>query len=160
MAPISLPANFKIVDASAGPVTTNGGITCDYVSLKNVIRAWIVVSLTQAVGHATGIDPMRATAVDGTGVVALANVVRIWANEDTGASDALVAKTAAVTYNVAADVKKKQVIFEIDPVQLGEGFDVLGCALDNSAQATNFASVLYILQTKYPGSTPPSAIVN
>jgi len=64
---LTIPEKFKIVDASAGPVTTNGGVTCDYVSLKNVHRAWIVASFTQAVGHATGIDPKQATAVAGTG---------------------------------------------------------------------------------------------
>ena len=40
------------------PVTTNGGVTTDYVSLKNaVVQAWIVVHLTQAVGHATAFSP-------------------------------------------------------------------------------------------------------
>ena len=32
------------------PVTTNGGVTTDYVSLKNAVQAWIVVHLTQAAG--------------------------------------------------------------------------------------------------------------
>ena len=156
---ITLPENFKIVDASAGCVTTNGGVTCDYVSLKNVIKAWIVCSFTQAVGHATGIDPKRATAVDGTGAVALANVVPIWLNEDTAASDTLVKQTSAITETVANTVKKKQVIFQIDPVDIGD-FDVLGCAVDDSSQATNFVSILYILPTKYPQATPPVAITD
>lgn len=156
---VSLPELFKIVDASAGPVTTNGGITCDYVSLKTAHKAWIVVQLTQAVAHATQITPMRATDVAGTGAAVLTSAVRIWANEDTGASDTLVEKTAAVNYAVAADAAKKMVIFEIDPADIG-AYDVLGCTLSNSGQATNFASVSYWLQTRYPQATPPSAIID
>ena len=159
----SLPEGFKIVDASAGPVTTNGGVTCDYVSLKNVHKAWIVASFTQAVGHATGIDPQQATAVAGTGVKVLTNACPIWLNADTGASDTLVAQTAAKTLNVANDVKKKQVIFEIVPEQhfdMANNFDVLGCTVDDSSQATNFVSVLYVLQTRFPQATPPTAIVD
>lgn len=159
----SLPERFKIVDASAGPVTTNGGVTCDYVSLKNVHRAWIVASFTQAVGHATGIDPQQATAVAGTGAKALTNNCPIWENEDTATSDTLVAQTAAKTINVTNDVKKKQVIFEIDPAKhfdLANGFDVLGCTVDDSSQATNFVSVIYVLETRYPSATPPAAITD
>lgn len=160
----SLPEKFKIVDASAGPVTTNGGVTGDYVSLKNVIRAWIIASFTQAVGHATGIDPMQASAVAGTGVKALTNDCRVWANEDTAASDTLVEKTAAKTYDVTNDVKKKIVVFEIDPVSLDSAndFECLGVAVDNSGQATNFVSILYVLEYKYQGKSDnlPAAITD
>lgn len=159
---ITLPEDFKLVDASGGPVTTNGGVTCDYVSLKNVVKAWIVASFTQAAAHATGIDPKQATAVAGTSAKVFANVLPIWANEDTATSDTLVRQTSAITYNVTADIKKKMVVFEIDPALLDvdNGFDVLGCTVDDSGEATDFVHVLYVLQTKYPQATPPSAIVD
>lgn len=162
MTSINLPAEFKIVDATAGPVTTNGGVTCDYVSLKNVLRAWIVLQFTQAAGHATGIDPRRATAVAPTGAAAIVALPKIWANEDTAASDTLVAQTDAITYNVDAEISKKIVIFEIDPRNgdFDEDYDVLGCLIDDSSQATNFVSGLYILETKYPSATPPAAITD
>jgi hypothetical protein len=158
-----LPEFFKIVDASAGPVTSNGGVTCDYVSLKNVHRAWIVASFTQAVGHATVISPKQASAVAGTGVKALTAAGPGWFNEDTAASDTLVAQTAATTYTVTNDVKKKMVICEIVPGQnmdINGGFDVLGCTISNSSQASNFVSVVYILETRYPSATPPAAITD
>ena len=159
---IMLPQQFKIVDASAGPVTTNGGVTCDYVSLKNVHRAWIVLKFTQAVGHATGIDPVQATVVAGTDVKAITNTCAIWANEDTAASDALVKQTDAITYNVTNDIKKKIVIIDVDPAGLdvANGFCVLGCTIDDSSQATNFVDVTYILETRYPQATPPTAITD
>ena len=158
----SIWETYKIVDASRGPITTNGAITCDYVSLKNVHKAWIVVSLTQGVGHATGIDPTQATTVAGGSVKAITANCIIRANEDTATSDTLAAQTAGITYNVAGDVLKKQVIFEIRPEELDTngGFDCLGCTLDASSQASNFASVLYILQERYPQAIPPAAITD
>jgi hypothetical protein len=162
MSTMSFPEEFKIVDASAGPVTTNGGVTCDFVSLKNAHKAWIVASFTQAVGHATGIDPTQSTVVAGTDAKALTTNVPIWLNEDTAASDTLVAQTAAKTLNVTNNIKKKQVIFEIDPsgFDVEDGFDVLGCTVDDSSEATNFVSVLYILQMRYKQATPPTAITD
>lgn len=160
--PITLPEHYKIVDMSAGCVTTNGGVTGDYVSLKNVHRAWLVCSFTQAVGHATGIDPTQATAVAGTAVKATTGLHRIWANEDTATSDTLVEKTAAITYNVTNDIKKKQVIIEIDPedFDVAGGFDCLGVTVDDSSQATNFVSIIAILAMRYSQATPPAAITD
>jgi hypothetical protein len=156
---LTLPEYLKIIDASGGPVTTNGGVTCDYVSLKNVKRAWIVLNFTQAVGHATGVDPKRATAVDGTGAAALGTAVPWWLNEDTATLDALTRQTDAVTGDVAATIKKKMMVFQIDPATLGD-YDVLGCDIDDSSQATNFVSVNYFLEMRYSSDLPPSAITD
>jgi hypothetical protein len=159
---MNLTENFKIVQAS-WPATTNGGITCDYVSLKNVKKAYILVEMNQAVGHATALAPKQASKVDGTGVKALSNACSIWANEDVVTSDTLVKQTDATTYTVAADVKKKQIVFEIEPsisFDIANGFDCLGLAIADSSQATDFASVTYILETRYPQATPPAAITD
>jgi len=156
---INLPSNFKIVDATAGPVTTNGGVTLDYVSLKNAHRAWIVLQFTQAAGHATAIQPKKATAVDGTGVANITVAAKIWANEDTAASDALAVATAATSYTLTNDIKKKLVVIEIDPASLG-GADVLGCAIADSSQATNFVSGMYILEPRYQQASPLTAITD
>ena len=156
-----IPEKLKTVQGSS-PATTNGGITCDYISMKNVQRAWIIVSLTQAAGHATGIDPVQASAVDGTGAKALTDSVPIWANEDTAAADTMVRQTDAVTYNVSADVKNKVVVFQVDPAYFdhANGFDVLGVTVDDSSQATNFASVTYVCQMRYAGDNAPAVITD
>ena len=155
----SLPEQTKLVDATAGPVTTNGGVTADYVSVKNAGRAYIVVNLTQAAGHATVLTPQRATAVAGTGATGLGTAVRIWANEDTAASDTLVAQTAATSYTVTNDIKKKMVVFEIDLQKLGNTYDVIGLTVSDSSQATNFVCANYVLtDLRYQQATPPAAI--
>jgi len=158
----NLPSQCKIVQATLGAVTTTGGITCGFVSLKNVHKAWIVAHFNQAVGHATGMDPTQATVVAGGDAKAITAVCPIWANENCVTNDILVVATPAITYNPTADVATKLVIFEIDPsgFDVNGGFDVLGFTLDNSAQATNFVSVLYYLWERYPQATPPSAIID
>lgn len=159
---ITLPERFKIVQAIQ-PRTTNAGITCDYVSLKNVHRAWIVVQLTQAVGHATGIDPTQSTVVAGTDAKAFVSTLPIWANEDTATSDTLAREsTDAITYNVTNDVKNKIVVFMIDPAKMdvANGFDVLGCTVDDSSQADNLASIEYWLEMRYMEDVPPAVITD
>ena len=165
---LSLPEQTKIVDATAGPVTSNGAVTADYVSVKNCARLYIVINLTQAVAHATLLTPQRATAVAGTGVVVLATNVRIWANEDTAASDTLVSQTAALNYTVTNDIKKKMVVFEIDVAALGftsaspgVPYDVVNLLVADSSQATNFISANYFLtDLRFQQATPPAAITD
>jgi len=163
MAQVFLPEQFKIVDATAGPVTTNGGVTSDYVSLKNVQRAWIVLQFTQAVGHATTVQPRVATAVAGTGVTNITFSTRIWSNEATATSDTLVRQTDATSYSLTADIAKKQVIIEIDPSEVvaqGATYDVINFTVSDSSQATNFVAGQFFLKMRYPQATPPAAITD
>lgn len=157
----NMPEYFKIVQLT-GPVTTNGGVTSDYASLKNANKAWIVVDMNQAVGHATLLTPKQASAVAGTGVKVLTSVVNIWANEDVAASDTLVKQTSALNYTVAADVKKKQIIFEIDPagLDLSNSFDCINLVSADSSQATNFINATLYIDTRYKEDVPPAAIID
>lgn len=156
----TLPEKYKIVDATAGPVTTNGGVTGAYVSLKNAQMAWLVLQFTQAVGHATVVTAKEATAVAGTGVQTVANTMEIWSNETTAASDTLVRQTAAKTYTLTADVKKKQVVIQFNPAALSDGFDCVGFTASDSSQATNFVSGQWIILERYAQATPPTAIAD
>ena len=153
--------NYKLVQLTS-PVTSNGGFTSDYVSLKNCNMAYVVVNATQAVGHGTTFAVVQATAVAGTSVKAIANAVPIWMNADVAATDTLVAQTAAVSQAVAADVKHKQIVFQIDPTLLdvANGFDCIAITVDNSGQATNFVSIDAWLDERYQGNQPPAAITD
>lgn len=150
---LHIPEGLFPVSMTA-PVTTNGGITTDYVSLKNAVQAFLVVHLKQTVGHATAIAPKRATAVDGTGVAVLANVVPIWYGNVTTSTNALTRQTDAVNYTMGGSVTGDvYVIFQIDPANLGSTYDVLGLAIADSSQATNFAEVTCWVQPKFAGKT-------
>ena len=151
---LEYPNKFEVVTGTS-PVATNGGVTADYISMKGVLRAIVIVTLKQAVGHATGIDPVQATAVAGTSAKAFAKTLPIWSNEDTGASDTMVKQTSAVTYNVTNDVKSKKVIFIVDAEKLDvdNSFDCLGVTVDDSSQATNLVNIEYLLEKRYQGVT-------
>lgn len=158
---ICMPEEFKLVSGTKGPVTTNGGVTCDYVNLKNAVRCTVEVDLTQAVAHATAITIEQATTVAGGGTTAITNVVPIWQNAAVSTtSDTLVRATDAVSLSVAADIAKKKVIFQVDPTTLADGFDCITCILSDSSQATNLVNVNYHIQTTRAQATPPSAIID
>jgi hypothetical protein len=156
---VHLPEQFKIVSGTP-VVTTNAEVTCDYVSLKNVNMAWIVLSFLQAATDATIINPRRATAVAPTGSVAIAHSAPNWKNADVSASDTLVRGADATTATLTAGTTDQLVIVQIDPAQLGDTYDVLGCVIDASGEATNFVVVNYFLEMRYAQATPPSVIVD
>lgn len=161
MPTITLPEKFKLVDATAGPVTTNGGVTGDYISAKNAQMVTLVLQFTQAQGHATVITLKEATAVDGTGVQTMANTSQIWINADTAASDTLSrVATDAYSYTLASTQKKMMLVFQINPAALSAGFDCIGFTVSDSSQATNFVCGEYLIEDRYPQATPPASITD
>jgi len=155
-----LPQSLKPVDATAGCVTTNGGVTSDYISVRNAQMIYIILQFTQAVGHATVIQPQKATAVAPTGNISITTAVEIWQNADTAASDTLVKATSATSLTLAADVKKKMVVIRVDPAALGDTYDVVGFTISDSSQATNFVSGMFLVVPKYQQAIPPTVITD
>lgn len=136
------------------PVTTNGGVTADYISLKNAVKCWAVVHLAQTVGHATAITVEKATAVAATGTTAITNVVPIWYGNVTTSTNALTRQTDAVSYTLGGAVTGDvYIIFQIDPESLGSTFDCITVKAADSSQATNFIEVTYWLEPKYAQAT-------
>jgi hypothetical protein len=155
--PTCIPEVFKIVDGT--PVaTTNGGITCDYISLKDALRVTIIAELLQAVSHATALGVNQATAVDGSDAEAVTEVQQVWKNADVSASDTLVRGTDAATIAATAGANDQLLIMQFDPATLDDGFDCIAATLSNSSQSTNYATITYLIETRYPQATPPSAI--
>lgn len=155
---ICIPTRFKKVQLFA-PKTTNATLTSQVVSLKGAVRATITLHFTQAVGHATTPTLKQATDI-AAATNAAGPVSRIWANEDTATSDALVEKTAAASYAVAADAKNKVVVIEVDPAALTDGYDCIYITIATSAQATNFVSGEIEIEANFSQATPPSVIVD
>jgi hypothetical protein len=112
-----------------------------------------VIHLTQAVGHATAFTVERATKVDGTGHVAIANAVPIWYGNVSATSNVLTRQTDAVSFTIGVGVTgEAYIIFEILPESLGSDFDCITVLSANSGQATNIWEVTYWLQPKYPAA--------
>jgi len=156
---ICLPEVTKIVEA----ITPQAGaaITGDYVSLKNVHRAFVVVHVNQAEVNTMAISIEQATVVAGGDTKVITNVVPIWANEDCAASDALVRQTDAVNFTTSAAQKHKVVVFQIDPsiLDLANGFDCI-TVKTGASNAGNLTSAMYYLCERYQQATPPAAITD
>jgi hypothetical protein len=154
-----LPEQFKIVNGT--PVaTTNGGITCDYISLKDAISVTIIAELLQAATHATALGVNEATTVAGGSAAAVTAVQKVWKNADVSSTDTLVAATDAATIAATAGTTNQQLVMQFDPATLSSGFDCIAATLTDSSEATNFATVTYIIETRYPQATPPTAITD
>ena len=154
---ITLPQQFKIVQGYVGQGTT-ALVTSDAVSLKNAQRAWIVVNLDTTASSACALIPYRTLAVGSAGVV-LANVVPIWVNVNVAASDTLARATAALNYSTIADAYYKQVIFEIEPDNLGGSYDCIYITAGALA-ATEALCIEFFIEERYPQATPPAAITD
>jgi len=156
---ICLAEQFKFVNGT--PVaTTNGGIDCDYISCKDALRVTIIAELLQAVSHTTALGVTEATTVAGGSAAAVTAVQKIWKNADVSATDTLVAGTDAATVLATAGATNQTLVLQFDPATLSDGFDCIMATLDDSSQATNLAVVTYLIETRYPQATPPTAITD
>jgi hypothetical protein len=153
-----LPEHCKIVEALA-PATDAAGRTGSYISMKNAIRAWLVVHILQGNAATILLSLSEATNVAGLGAAATTHNVEIWSDLDCAASDAMVHRTAAANYTTDAGVKHKQVIIEIKPETLDAGFDCVAPVTGASNVANLTEAQWYILEA-YPQATPPSVIVD
>ena len=154
-----MPEIFKIVNGT--PVaTTNGGINCDFINLKDALNVTIIVELLQAATHTTALTVDEATTVAGGSATQLLTVQKVWKNADVSATDTLVRSADAITILATAGTTDQQLVMQVDPASLTAGFDCIRAALDNSGEGTNFATVTYLIETRYPQATPPTAITD
>ena len=130
--------------------TTNGSaLATDFVNVGKAQMAYIVVHLTQTVGHATVVAVERATAA-ASGNVVIANTVPIWYGNVTTSTNALTRQTDAISYTMGGSVTGDVIIvFEIDPANLGTTYKYVGVTFTDSSQATNFAEVMCYLVPRY-----------
>lgn len=146
---------------SLAPATDAAGRTGKYVSLKNCLRAWILVEVNQGDANTVLLAPKQATAVAGTGAKALANVVPIWANADTANTANASRATDAVNYTTSAATTPKMVIFQIDPAQLdvANNFDCISLTT-GASNVGNITSCQIIVEPRHKQATPPSVIAD
>lgn len=143
---------IKIVEALT-PQTNAGALVGDYISLKNVNKAYVLVEIQQANAATVAITIEQDTTIGISASKAITVAVPIWSNLDCAASDLLVARTAAVSYTTDNGVKHKLVLFEIDPTTLdiANGFDCI-CVKVAGSDVANIVGAQYILDLRYSGS--------
>lgn len=158
---IELPGNLMAVE-SLCPAADAAGRTGGYISMKDFTKALIVCHIDQGNAATIALTPYQASAVAATGEKVLTNNVKIWANQDAAASDALVAQTAAKNFTTSAAVKHKIVIFEItaEALDKNNGFDCITIKT-GASNAANITQVEYLLcGARYPQATPPTVITD
>lgn len=156
----NIPECCKPIGAIAPQV--GGAVTGAYVSLSSAKTCYVLVHITQANAAIVAISIEQATDVSGTGSKAITNAVPIWADQDCVASDALVRQTDAVAFTTSAAIKRKLIIFQIDPAHLDvtNGFDCI-TVKTAASDVANITAAQYILSDlRFGGATPPSDIVD
>ncbi len=156
---ITLPEQLPIVNG-LHYTTTNGALTGDYISCKDALRVTIIAKLFQAATHETTLGLNEATAVAPSGATPVTAVQRIWKDADTSSSDAMVPGTDAATVSATAGTNNQILVMQFDPATLSDGFTAIAATLTASSEATNFADITYIIETRYPQATPPTAITD
>jgi hypothetical protein len=143
------------------PATDAAGRTSRYITVKDALRAWILVYMDQANAATIALTPKQATAVAGTGSKVLANVVPIWACLDEVTTEALVRAADGTSYTTDAAVKRKVVAFQIEAAALdvGGGFDCIAITT-GASNVANLTAAVAILEPRYPQVTPPTVITD
>ena len=143
------------------PAADAAGRTGVYRSLKNAIKAYVVVSINQGNAATVLLSVLQASAVAGTGSKAI-SATSIWANQDEAAADGDVAQTAAATFTTSATLKQKRIIFEIVPEQcmdVANGFDCITVST-GASNAANITSAHLVIIPAYQQASPPNTLVD
>jgi len=153
---------FHTVELIAPGVTDGAARTSDAISLKNVVRAWIVCSCDGGAAAAVTWTLRQATDVAiGTNKV-LTNVVPIMHTADCATTDVGARATAAKNYATAAAALHNITVFQVDPdtaLDVDGGYDCLYLTTAG-VNAGNLLSVVAILEMRYAGDTMPSVIID
>jgi len=155
-----IPEKDKPVEAISPQA--GGAVTGAYVSLRDAKMCFVLVHINQANAATVGITIEQATDVAGTGSKVITNTVPIWADQDCAATDTLVRQNDAVAFTTSSTLKRKLIIFQIDPAHMdvNNGFDCI-TVKTSASDVSNITAAQYILSDlRYGGSTPPSAIID
>ena len=159
MAHLTIPQDLTIYHLLQ-PAADAAGRSSSYLSLKNANRAWVVYYIDQANAATILLTVQQASAVAGTGVKAI-SATRIWTKLDEASTD-FTQQTDAANFTTDAALKKKIVVFEIDPIRaldLANDFDCIR-AQTGASNAANITSAFLVIQPRHAGSTIPSPLID
>jgi len=153
-----LPERFKIVNGITAQASS-AARTGDYISLKDVNTAYVIVTWNQAgAGDAANATIYEATSTTGGGAAATTgNAYEIWSTAST-TSDTLTHQTASYRYSTTTDATTQLMVFQVRPEQLTDTYDCINVITDSTSTATNYVCATYLLEMAYQGDQPPSVI--
>lgn len=156
---ISMPYQFPPV-CLLPPAADAAGRTSSYRDLANALKAWVVVHVNQGNAAQVTLSILQGQDVSGTNGKAV-GVMPIWLTGATATSDALVAQTAAATFQTSVGTTDKIVVFEITPemcMDLANGFHTIAVQT-SSSNAANITEAELFLWESYQGASAPSTLV-
>lgn len=135
------------------PTTTNAAITTPYINCAKAEMVYFICTLKQAASHETVVSIYQATSSAGGSAKIIANTVPIWYSEDISASSELTRATNAVSKTISSAVADQVVVFQLDPaaLDLTNDFDWAAIHTTASSEATNFLSVVAIVENRHGG---------
>lgn len=137
------------------------GRTGSFRTLKNALKAWVVVRVNQGNAAPVTISLLQAQDVSGTGAKPIL-AVPIWLNADTSLTDLLVPQAAAVALTTSATLKDKLVLFEIAPeaaLDMANGFKTIAVQT-GASNAANLTSAELFVYGSYEQAVPISTYTN
>ena len=158
---IQMAAQFPPVSLLP-PASDAAGRTSSFRSLKNALKAWVLVRVNQGNGAAVSLSLLQAQDITGTNAKAI-NAVPIWLDNATASSDTLLKQTvSAASFTTDATVADKIVLFEIQPesaLDVTNGYRTI--ALQTGASnAANITEATLFIYGSYEQTTPPSTYTN
>lgn len=159
----SLPAELP-VSILLGAAADAAGRTSRYATLKNSVKAYVVVEVNQGNAATVQVSILQAKDVSGTSSKAISSAVPIWLANNSAVTDAYVAQTAGTSFTTDATLQDKLLIFEILPeacMDLANGFATIAVqtGASNAANVTR-AELIYLAQIKALGTSQPSTFTN
>lgn len=142
------------------PAADAAGRTSGYKSLKGAKWAQIWVYINQGNAATILLSPLQASAVAGTGSKAI-SATRIATKLDEAATS-WTKQTEAATYTTDAGVKKKVIVFDIDPTKvldIAGGFDCIGIST-GASNAANITSALLVVYPRHEGASLENALAD
>lgn len=139
------------------------GRTSRYASLKNALKAYVLVEVNQGNAATVALTVLQATNVSGAGS-AVVNAMPIALVDATGTTDAFVVQTPAANFTTDATLADKLVLFEILPeavLNVAGGYDCIAIqtGASNAANVTR-AELVIIPAVHAIGASQPSTFNN
>ena len=158
MYPFNLPEQAVLVGVMP-PAADAAGRTGDYISMKNLVRAFVVFFINQGNAAVVPCSISKATAVAPTGATAMTETARIYTSLDQTAGHQFTRQTDAAAFSTDAALKPKIVIIEVEPGRIGETYDCIA-PVTAASHAANITSALIFGVPRIAGATTPDVLTD
>lgn len=155
-----IPEKYKVVLLYGG--ATNGiSAGTDYICCKNAHRVTFLMYTWGTTATTLVLSLREATNVAAGTTTAVTNVFPIWKVISTTSTDALTRQTDAASLTIDPDGTDSTMlaVFQWDPSQHDAGYDCIS-VWGTTGNASDYMTVVALIEERYAQATPPSAIVD